>query len=55
VVFRAGTPFVLPSLLILIILSWVSIAFGDMPLLASTHGELKFTAPLTGISARWSG
>ena len=34
----AGGLFVLPSLLILIALSWVYIAFGEMPLVAGLYG-----------------
>ncbi|MEI7611849.1 MAG: chromate efflux transporter [Betaproteobacteria bacterium] len=37
----AGTLFVLPSLFILIILSWVYIAFGDMPLVAGLFYGIK--------------
>lgn len=37
----AGTLFVLPSLLILIALSWVYIAFGDMPLIAGLFYGIK--------------
>lgn len=46
----AGVLFVVPSLFILIGLSWVYIAAGG-PLVESTHGDLKFTAPLTAITA----
>lgn len=37
----AGTLFVLPSLLILIVLSWVYIAFGDIPLVAGLFYGIK--------------
>jgi chromate transporter len=37
----AGTLFVLPSLLILILLSWLYIAFGDMPLVAGLFYGIK--------------
>lgn len=37
----AGALFVLPSLLILIILSWIYIAFGDMPLIAGLFYGIK--------------
>lgn len=37
----AGALFVLPSLLILIVLSWVYIAFGDMPLVAGLFYGIK--------------
>jgi chromate transporter len=37
----AGTLFVLPSLLILIALSWVYIAFGDIPLVAGLFYGIK--------------
>lgn len=37
----AGTLFVLPSLVILIVLSWVYIAFGDVPLVAGLFYGIK--------------
>jgi chromate transporter len=37
----AGTLFVLPSLFILIVLSWIYIAFGDMPLVAGLFYGIK--------------
>jgi len=37
----AGTLFVLPSLIILIVLSWIYIAFGDMPLVAGLFYGIK--------------
>ena len=37
----AGTLFVLPSLLILILLSWIYVAFGDMPLVAGLFYGIK--------------
>jgi chromate transporter len=37
----AGALFVLPSLLILIALSWIYIAFGDMPLVAGLFYGIK--------------
>ena len=37
----AGTLFVLPSLLILIVLSWIYIAFGDVPLVAGLFYGIK--------------
>ena len=46
----AGALFVLPSLLILILLSFLFI-LGGGPLVESTHGDLKYTAPLTAITA----
>lgn len=37
----AGTLFVLPSLLILIVLSWIYVAFGDVPLVAGLFYGIK--------------
>jgi len=47
----AGVLFVLPSMFILMALTWIYLVFGKVPLVDATHCDPKITAPLTGITA----
>ncbi|MFI8745864.1 chromate efflux transporter [Pseudomonas sp. NPDC077186] len=49
----AGVLFVLPSLLILIVLSWVYIAFGDVPLVAGIFYGIKPAVTAIVVQAAW--
>ncbi|ERI50061.1 chromate transporter [Pseudomonas sp. EGD-AK9] len=49
----AGLLFVLPSLLILIVLSWVYIAFGDVPLVAGIFYGIKPAVTAIVVQAAW--
>src|SRR5690606_19357158 len=49
----AGALFVLPSLLILVVLSWVYIAFGDVPLVAGLFYGIKPAVTAIVVQAAW--
>ena len=49
----AGVLFVLPSLLLLIVLSWVYIAFGDVPLVAGIFYGIKPAVTAIVLQAAW--
>ena len=49
----AGVLFVLPSLFILVLLSWIYIAFGDLPLIAGLFAGIKPAVTAIVLHAAW--